>query len=202
MEKPANPVLFYKPATSLGGPVDNIPVHAVAQDDDCLDYESELVVTMGSKCTDVTEDEALDYVLGYSVGNDVSHRKWQLQGGGGQWSLGKGFDGWAPFGPGIVTGKAIDNAQALKIWTKVNGETRQVSAGSSSGLLGRITASLRLGLTMSSQLEWDNIQHAVQHPYDYLFPQSRGYADAWRCHLYRDVSGDEVFQMSVDMGCS
>jgi 2-keto-4-pentenoate hydratase/2-oxohepta-3-ene-1,7-dioic acid hydratase in catechol pathway len=64
-------------------------------------------------------------VLGYAVGNDVSHREWQLQNGGGQWSHGKGFDGWAPYGPGIVSTKLIPNPQGLNIWTKVNGETVQ-----------------------------------------------------------------------------
>ena len=74
------------------------------------------------------ESEALKYVLGYAVGNDVSHRDWQLQKGGGQWSLGKGFDGWAPYGPGIVSSDVIKDPQALKISTKVNGTTAQVCA--------------------------------------------------------------------------
>lgn len=80
---------------------------------------------IGKECQDVPEDKALDYVLGYSVGNDVSHRDWQIKHGGGQWSLGKGFDGWAPFGPGIVSSKLITDPQNLKIGTKVNGEQVQ-----------------------------------------------------------------------------
>lgn len=64
-------------------------------------------------------------MLGYAVGNDVSHRDWQIKRGGGQWSLGKGYDGWAPWGPGIVTGAAIGDAQRLRISTKVNGQTVQ-----------------------------------------------------------------------------
>lgn len=122
---PKFPVLFYKPVTSVAGPVDPIPVHAQAQKGEGLDWECELVVVIGRPCSDVTESEALDYVLGYAVGNDVSHRDWQLKHGGGQWGLGKGFDGWAPFGPGIVTGKAIGNPQALRISTKLNGKTLQ-----------------------------------------------------------------------------
>jgi 2-keto-4-pentenoate hydratase/2-oxohepta-3-ene-1,7-dioic acid hydratase in catechol pathway len=70
----------------------------------------------------------LDYVLGYAVGNDVSHRDWQIKFGGGQWSLGKGFDGWAPYGPGIVTKDVIKDGQNLNIWTKLNGETVQNSS--------------------------------------------------------------------------
>ncbi|PHH77995.1 hypothetical protein CDD80_7506 [Ophiocordyceps camponoti-rufipedis] len=125
MPRPELPVLFYKPSTALAGPADPIPVHAVAQEPDGLDYECELVVVIGKRCTDVAEEDALNSVLGYAVGNDVSHRHWQLRLGGGQWSLGKGFDGWAPFGPAIVTTDLIPDPQQLKIWTKVNGETLQ-----------------------------------------------------------------------------
>ncbi|KAJ0343832.1 hypothetical protein KNSL1_009951 [Colletotrichum chrysophilum] len=127
MAIPKFPVLFYKPVTSLAGPTDPIPVHPIAQTGSTLDYECELVIVIGKTASDVSEDEALNYVLGYSVGNDVSHRDWQIQRGGGQWSLGKGFDGWAPFGPGIVTNKIAGDPQNLKIFTKVNGETVQVS---------------------------------------------------------------------------
>lgn len=126
LPEPKFPVLFYKPITSLSGPVDPIPVHSMAQEGTGLDYECELVVVIGKRCTDVSEADALDYVLGYSIGNDVSHRDWQLKHGGSQWSLGKAFDGWAPFGPAIVTGDVIKDPQNLKIWTKVNGQTVQV----------------------------------------------------------------------------
>ncbi|KJZ76579.1 hypothetical protein HIM_03915 [Hirsutella minnesotensis 3608] len=125
MPEPKFPILFYKPRTSVSGPTDSIPVHAMAQEGAGLDYEAELVVVMGKRCTDVPESEALNYVLGYAVGNDVSHRDWQIKHGGSQWSLGKSFDGWAPFGPGIVSGEVIKDPQQLKIWTKVNGETMQ-----------------------------------------------------------------------------
>lgn len=66
-------------------------------------------------------------MLGYAIGNDVSHRDWQLKHGGGQWSLGKGFDGWAPYGPGLVSGKLIKDPQSLKISTRVNGKIVQES---------------------------------------------------------------------------
>ncbi|KAI1852339.1 hypothetical protein JX265_006389 [Neoarthrinium moseri] len=124
---PKYPVLFYKPVTSLAGPTDPIPVHQMAQDGAGLDYECELVAVIGKRCADVPESEALNYVLGYAVGNDVSHREWQIQRGGGQWSLGKGFDGWAPFGPGIVSSELIKDPQALKISTRLNGKTVQES---------------------------------------------------------------------------
>ncbi|KAK8924722.1 Fumarylacetoacetate hydrolase domain-containing protein 2 [Metarhizium anisopliae] len=125
MPQPQYPILFYKPATSLSGPSDPIPIPHVAQEGTGLDYECELVIVIGKRATDVSESEALDYVLGYSVGNDVSHRDWQIKRGGGQWSHGKGFDGWAPYGPGIVTTDVIKDPHQLKIWTKVNGEILQ-----------------------------------------------------------------------------
>ena len=121
------PPLQYKPVTALSGPTSPIPVHAVAQEGSGLDWECELIVVIGKRCADVTEDEALGYVLGYAVGNDVSHRDWQLKRGGGQWSLGKGFDGWAPYGPGIVSPSVIKDPNSLGIRTRLNGETMQVS---------------------------------------------------------------------------
>ncbi|ORY66255.1 uncharacterized protein BCR38DRAFT_429705 [Pseudomassariella vexata] len=124
---PKYPVLFYKPITSLSGPFDPIPVHKMAQEELGLDYECELVAIIGKPCADVPESKALDYVLGYAIGNDVSHRDWQIKRGGGQWSLGKGFDGWAPYGPGIVSSELIKDPQTLKISTKLNGKTVQES---------------------------------------------------------------------------
>jgi 2-keto-4-pentenoate hydratase/2-oxohepta-3-ene-1,7-dioic acid hydratase in catechol pathway len=99
----------------------------MAQEGSGLDYECELVAVIGKACSDVPESKALDYVLGYAVGNDVSHRDWQLQRGGGQWSLGKGFDGWAPYGPGIVSSKLVKDPQSLRIQTKLNGKSVQDS---------------------------------------------------------------------------
>lgn len=125
MPLPKFPVLFYKPITSLAGPSDPIPVHPQAQKGEGLDWECELVAVIGRECADVPEAKALDYVLGYAVGNDVSHRDWQIKHGGGQWGLGKGFDGWAPFGPGIVSSNVLRDPQTLRISTRLNGETVQ-----------------------------------------------------------------------------
>ena len=113
--------------TSLAGPVDPVPVHQIAQESLGLDYECELVIVVGKTAADVPEDKALDYVLGYAVGNDISHRDWQIKRGGGQWALGKSYDGWGPFGPGIVSRDVIKDPQALRISTRVNGETVQDS---------------------------------------------------------------------------
>ncbi|KAL4930598.1 fumarylacetoacetate hydrolase family protein [Aspergillus undulatus] len=130
---PNYPVLFYKPVTSISGPTDDIPVSPLAQEGEGLDYECELVIVIGKEAKEVPESKALDYILGYAVGNDVSHREWQLKRGGGQWGLGKGFDGWAPFGPGIVSSELIRNPNALNISTKVNG--REVQASSTKDMI-------------------------------------------------------------------
>lgn len=127
MPLPKYPVLFYKPITSVTGPTDPIPVPAPALEAPGLDYECELVVIIGRQAHNVSVADALNYVLGYAVGNDVSHREWQLKRGGGQWALGKGFDGWAPFGPGIVTTKLIPDPQKLRISTELNGKVVQDS---------------------------------------------------------------------------
>lgn len=82
MPHPKYPILFYKPATSTGGPFSSIPIAKAAQEADGLDYECELVVVIGKPCANVSVSEALSYVLGYAVGNDVSHREWQLKRGG------------------------------------------------------------------------------------------------------------------------
>ncbi|KAK9470467.1 uncharacterized protein V1510DRAFT_405009 [Dipodascopsis tothii] len=125
LPKPTFPVLFFKPVTAIGGPTDVIPVPKFAQIDNEMDYECELVIVIGKKAHNVSEADALDYVLGYTVGNDVSQRAWQIKKGGGQWSLGKMCDGWAPMGPAIVSSRVIADPQALRISTKVNGQLAQ-----------------------------------------------------------------------------
>ncbi|ODV92821.1 hypothetical protein CANCADRAFT_1416 [Tortispora caseinolytica NRRL Y-17796] len=129
MPKPKSPILFYKPRGAAAGPTDPIVVPSMQQPPNCtvaaVDYECELVVVIGKECKDVTQSEALDYVLGYSVANDVSQRDWQIKLGGGQWSVGKMCDGWAPFGPAIVPTSVIPDPQTLTIYTKVNGKLMQ-----------------------------------------------------------------------------
>ncbi|KEQ98075.1 hypothetical protein AUEXF2481DRAFT_2971 [Aureobasidium subglaciale EXF-2481] len=127
MPIPKYPVLFYKPVTSVAGPFDNIQVSAAAQEGEGLDYECELVAVIGKEGINISEAQALSHVAGYAVGNDVSHRDWQLKRGGGQWGLGKGFDAWAPIGPAIVGTSLISDPQNLRITTKLNGETVQDS---------------------------------------------------------------------------
>ena len=118
-------MVFTKPADALAGPYDDIPIHPDAQTH--LDYEGELTVLIGKDVKNATEDNALDYVLGYTMGNDVSARNFQMPAdvSGGQFSYAKSFDKFAPIGPAIVTTKAIKDPQALTYTTKVNGDLRQ-----------------------------------------------------------------------------
>jgi len=129
---PSFPILFFKPFTALNTPSDPIPITAGYQNQtnfvSSMDYETELVVIMKSAAFNITEDEALDHVLGYSVGYDVSHRGWQIDRGGSpqpQYSMGKDADGWAPWGPAIVSTNVIKDPQTLNLWTKVNGVMKQ-----------------------------------------------------------------------------
>ncbi|KAM3588417.1 hypothetical protein VKS41_000862 [Umbelopsis sp. WA50703] len=122
---PVKPILFMKPATSVCGPFDSIRVPAVAQDDK-IDYEAELAVVIGKECRNVTKDNALKYVAGYTICNDVSARNWQLgPNSGGQWNFSKGFDTFAPLGPMIVSSNIITDPQTLRLGTKLDGRLLQ-----------------------------------------------------------------------------
>ncbi|KAJ3937055.1 MAG: hypothetical protein NXY57DRAFT_10477 [Lentinula lateritia] len=129
---PDFPILFFKPWTALAPPNGQVPVTEGYQTQGNftseMDYESELVVVISKAAYNITVDQALDHVLGYASGYDVSHRGWQIDRGGlpqPQFSMGKDADGWAPWGPAIVTKDIIPNPQNLSIFAKVNGVTMQ-----------------------------------------------------------------------------
>lgn len=106
------------------GPFESVSVHPEAQS--LLDYEGELTVIIGRDAKNVPASEALSYVLGYTNGNDVSARNFQLpEASGGQASYAKSFDGFAPIGPGIVMASQVPDPQKLRYTTKVNGQVRQ-----------------------------------------------------------------------------
>jgi len=90
-----------------------------------VDFEAELAVVIGRQARNVPESQALEYVLGYSAANDISARRWQKHGGGGQWIRGKGFDGFCPIGPVLVTADEIPNPQDLWVRSILNGEIMQ-----------------------------------------------------------------------------
>lgn len=113
------PVLFLKPLTSLIGPEDEVIIPKMSNR---VEYEAELVAVVGKTMKDVTEDQVLDSIFGYTCGNDVTAR--DLQKKDGQWTRGKGFDTFCPIGPWIVTDLDVSE---LDIRSVLNGETKQSS---------------------------------------------------------------------------
>jgi 2-keto-4-pentenoate hydratase/2-oxohepta-3-ene-1,7-dioic acid hydratase in catechol pathway len=120
-----NPILFMKPPSAVVGPGDNIRIPKCSQWGPEVDFEAELAVVIGKAALDVPVESALDYVLGYTCANDVSARRWQKHGGGGQWVRGKGFDTFCPLGPVLVTADEIPNPQQLQIKCMLNGKVMQ-----------------------------------------------------------------------------
>ncbi|MEA5429297.1 fumarylacetoacetate hydrolase family protein [Arcicella lustrica] len=119
---PREPVIFLKSSSALSGPYDDVLIPKNSQS---TDYELELAVVIGKKASYVTVQEAMSYVAGYSIINDVSEREWQLKKDGGQWDKGKSSDTFAPVGPYLVLSDNIDNSENLKMWLKVNGKIAQ-----------------------------------------------------------------------------
>lgn len=121
---PEKPMLFLKGTNSLQNPGDPIllPRRLASRE---VDYEGELAVVIGRACKNATRANALDFVLGYTVANDVSSRDWQFKWGGGQFCQGKSFDTFCPMGPVLVTADEIPNPNALRLRTLLNGRTMQ-----------------------------------------------------------------------------
>jgi 2-keto-4-pentenoate hydratase/2-oxohepta-3-ene-1,7-dioic acid hydratase in catechol pathway len=121
---PKWPVLFMKSPGAVQNPGDPValPRHLKSEQ---VDYECELAVVIGKRAKNVSRERALEYVLGYTCGNDVSARDWQKDFGGSQWCRGKTFDTFCPLGPCLVTTDEIPNPNALAIRTVLNGEVMQ-----------------------------------------------------------------------------
>lgn len=115
---PAEPLLFFKPNTSVIGPGDAI---VRPRQSEQTDFEGELAVVIGSVAKNVTPERALEHVFGYTIANDVTAR--DLQRSDGQWSRAKGFDTFCPVGPAIETD--FDPAGTAQLVSRVNGEERQ-----------------------------------------------------------------------------
>ncbi|KAL1857770.1 hypothetical protein Plec18170_002994 [Paecilomyces lecythidis] len=126
---PTCPTVFTKPSPAVADHGASVPIPKVAQSQ--CDYEGELVIVIGRNGKDISESEALEYVAGYTVGNDVSSRDWQREpekaGPVPQWSFSKSFDQYAPLGPCLVSTSVLGEADDLPLETTVNGETRQKS---------------------------------------------------------------------------
>ncbi|HKP66870.1 MAG TPA: fumarylacetoacetate hydrolase family protein [Casimicrobiaceae bacterium] len=119
---PENPVVFFKAPTCIVGANDNI---IQPLDSTQLDWEVELGVVIGRTARYVAVKDALRYVAGYCVINDVSEREFQLKRSASQWSKGKGCDSFGPIGPYLVTSDEVKDPQNLDMWLDVNGERRQ-----------------------------------------------------------------------------
>lgn len=118
-EIPTEPIVFMKNPAAAIGHEEAIRLPRVCEDE--VDYECELVVIIGKTCRNLERNKALDVVLGYTAGNDVSARIWQSQRGGSQWVRGKSFDTFAPMGPIMVTPDELGNPNHLRIKTLLNG---------------------------------------------------------------------------------
>lgn len=129
---PAEPVVFMKATSALVGPFDDvvIPKNSVK-----TDWEVELAFVIGKKASYVDEADAMDYVAGYCLHNDVSEREFQLE-RGGTWDKGKGCDTFAPIGPFLATKDEISDPDNLRLWLKLNGEMMQ--DGNTSDFIFRI----------------------------------------------------------------
>jgi 2,4-didehydro-3-deoxy-L-rhamnonate hydrolase len=123
MEVPEVPIIFMKATSSLSGPFDPIliPKNSVQ-----TDWEVELAIIIGRRAKYVSVENAMDYVAGYCIHNDVSERDFQLR-HGGQWVKGKSADSFAPLGPFLATKEEIKDPHQLRLWLKVNGEIFQDS---------------------------------------------------------------------------
>ncbi len=123
-KRPKIPILFYKPLSALANPGDEIVVPLAAKrDGDETDYEAELVIVIGKDCKDVRKEEALDYVLGYTLSNDVSARKRMFA--TPQWGLGKSFNTFLPIGPVLVAASGIPNPDDVGLATLLDGKKMQ-----------------------------------------------------------------------------
>ncbi len=121
-ELPEHPVVFAKYPNTIIGPQDDIPYYPISEQ---LDYEAEFVFVIGRRARNVTQADALDYVAGYTIANDVTYR--DIQRRTIQWMQGKAVDGSAPMGPWLVTADELTNPSGLEVVLTVNGEERQRS---------------------------------------------------------------------------
>jgi 2-keto-4-pentenoate hydratase/2-oxohepta-3-ene-1,7-dioic acid hydratase in catechol pathway len=120
-QPPSEPVIFLKSTTALCGPFDPI---IIPKNSKKTDWEVELAVVMGKKASYVEETEALGYVAGYCLHNDVSEREFQIE-RSGTWDKGKGCDSFAPLGPFLATPDELEDVNRLRLWLRLNGKIMQ-----------------------------------------------------------------------------
>lgn len=121
MDVPPEPIIFMKATSAICGPDDPI---IIPRGSEKTDWEVELAVIIGGRAKYVSEADALSYVAGYAVTNDVSERAYQLE-MAGQWTKGKSCDNFGQIGPWMVTRDEVADPQALSMWLTLNGEKMQ-----------------------------------------------------------------------------
>lgn len=132
LPRPKEPMIFSKFSSVIVGPNDNVQIPPIT---DCVDWEVELAVVIGQKAKAIRQDQANDYIFGYTVAQDISARDWQKKRNNGQFLLGKSMDTFCPLGPVVVTKNKVDpNNLSIKSW--VNGVLKQ--NGNTSELIFKI----------------------------------------------------------------
>ena len=121
LEVPPEPVMFMKATSAICGPNDPI---IIPRHSEKTDWEVELAVIIGKRAKYVSEADAMDYVAGYAITNDVSERAFQIE-RAGQWTKGKSCDNYGQIGPWLVTRDEVADPQNLSMWLTVNGKTMQ-----------------------------------------------------------------------------
>jgi 2-keto-4-pentenoate hydratase/2-oxohepta-3-ene-1,7-dioic acid hydratase in catechol pathway len=121
MAVPVEPVVFMKATSAIMGPNDDV---VIPRGSEKTDWEVELGVVIGKTAKYVSEEDALSYVAGYCVVNDLSERAFQIE-GTGQWTKGKSCDTFGPIGPWLVTADEVPDPQNLTLWLKVDGHEYQ-----------------------------------------------------------------------------
>jgi 2-keto-4-pentenoate hydratase/2-oxohepta-3-ene-1,7-dioic acid hydratase in catechol pathway len=121
MPIPSEPIIFFKAPSCISGPYDPIVLPKSAEK---VDWEVELCVVIGAQAKYVSEQEAMNYVAGFCVANDVSERHFQLE-RGGQWVKGKSADSFGPIGPWLVTKDEVQDCQNLSLYLEVDGRRYQ-----------------------------------------------------------------------------
>jgi 2-keto-4-pentenoate hydratase/2-oxohepta-3-ene-1,7-dioic acid hydratase in catechol pathway len=178
---PTEPVLFYKAPNTVIGPDDDV---LIPRGSAKTDWEVELGVVIGKQARYLDSPaDALDYVAGYAVSNDVSERALQLERSGGQWSKGKSCETFNPLGPWLVTTDEIPDPQSLRLRSSVNGQPRQDST----------TADMVFGV---AELIWSLSQVTVLEPGDLLNTGTpEGVALSGR---FPYLAPDDVVSLSID----
>jgi 2-keto-4-pentenoate hydratase/2-oxohepta-3-ene-1,7-dioic acid hydratase in catechol pathway len=119
---PEHPIVFYKAPSCIVGAYDNV---MMPKGSEGIDWEVEIAFVMGRTARNVEEKDALRYVAGYCICNDVSEREFQTKRSGTQWNKGKGCDTFGPLGPWLVTADEVGDVQNLDMWLDVNGKRMQ-----------------------------------------------------------------------------